>query len=395
MVDSEALIYKKGNFAAKLLRTSRGVRFEYERAYLESGLPAIATSLPLSAESITLQNGATPAFFAGLLPEGPRLIAMKNRIKASLNDELSLLLEIGQDLVGDVQVLLKGVNPSLDRESLSLALTGSDFSFKQIRQAHYGSRASGIPGVQDKVSSKMLNAPVRSANIDYILKLNPDSVPFAVQNESFFLGLANQCGIETAKFKMLADSEGEHALRLKRFDRISSGAIKLRLAAEDGCQVLNQYPSEKYNQDFITVATKLISLCPARAVAGLTLFKQLVFSWLIGNGDAHAKNYSILETPSGEWRISPAYDLLCTRYYQDREMALPINEQVTGWSRQLLVEAASKIQVPEKAAQKVITKQLLVLDNLSKTIIDGALPFESHANYEVAKFLKKRAERLA
>jgi serine/threonine-protein kinase HipA len=130
-------------------------------------------------------------------------------------------------------------------------------------------------------------------------------------------------------------------------------------------------------------------------VAGLTLFKQLVFSWLIGNGDAHAKNYSILETPSGEWRISPAYDLLCTRYYQDREMALPINEQVTGWSRQLLVEAASKIQVPEKAAQKVITKQLLVLDNLSKTIIDGALPFESHANYEVAKFLKKRAERLA
>jgi len=77
MVDSEALIYKKGNLAAKLLRTSQGVRFEYERSYLESGLPAIATSLPLTAKSITLQNGATPAFFAGLLPEGPRLIAMK------------------------------------------------------------------------------------------------------------------------------------------------------------------------------------------------------------------------------------------------------------------------------------------------------------------------------
>jgi len=65
------------------------------------------------------------------------------------------------------------------------------------------------------------------------------------------------------------------------------------------------------------MAERLISLCPAKGVAGYNLFKQLVFSWLIGNGDAHAKNFSILESPSGEWMVSPAYDLLCTAYYQN------------------------------------------------------------------------------
>lgn len=394
MSSSEALIYKKGILAARFTRTSQGIRFEYQNDYLNSHMPPLATTLPRSADAITLQNGATPAFFAGLLPEGPRLIAMKNRIKASLNDDLSLLLEVGQDLIGDVQVLPIGANPELERESLSLNLSDSEFSFGKIRQDYFGSRASGIPGVQDKVSSKMINAPVSFASIDYILKLNPATVPFAVENENFFLGLANKCGVETSKFKLLTDSKGEHALRLKRFDRVSLKGVKHRLAAEDGSQALNLYPAEKYNQDFLRVANKLISLCPAAAVAGLNLFRQLVFSWLIGNGDTHAKNYSILETPAGEWRVSPAYDLLCTRYYQDREMALPIGGLVTNWSRNLLIKTAAQLLVPEKAAQKVIDKQLGILADLPKMIIDGALPFQRHENYEVAKFLKKRAERL-
>jgi serine/threonine-protein kinase HipA len=81
-------------------------------------------------------------------------------------------------------------------------------------------------------------------------------------------------------------------------------------------------------------------------------------------------------------------------YYQDREMALPIGGLVTNWSRNLLIKTAAQLLVPEKAAQKVIDKQLGILADLPKMIIDGALPFQRHENYEVAKFLKKRAERL-
>jgi len=394
MANSLGMVYKKGKLAATLRRTSSGVLFEYETEYAQSGLPQIATTLSVSAEPITLVNGATPAFFAGLLPEGPRLTAIRDRIKTSLNDELSLLLDIGADLVGDVQILPEGVSPDLPGESLALPVGGTQFSFQEIREQYFGSRASGIPGVQDKVLSKMLNAPVRLANIDYILKLNPKDVPFVVENEHFFLGRANACGIKTSGFEMMIDSLGDHALRIRRFDRIAKGTSTIKLAAEDGCQVLNQYPAEKYNLGFIEVTAKLISLCPAKQVAGLNLFRQLVFNWLIGNGDAHAKNFSVLEAETGEWFISPAYDLLCTRYYEDRAMALGIDDNQTEWSRALLLETAEKLLVPERAAQKVIDQQLAVLIDLPQQITSGVLPFARHENYGVAKFLKKRAARL-
>jgi serine/threonine-protein kinase HipA len=394
MANSLGMVYKKGKLAATLRRTSSGVLFEYDTEYAQSGLPQIATTLSVSAEPITLVNGATPAFFAGLLPEGPRLTAIRDRIKTSLNDELSLLLDIGADLIGDVQILPEGVSPDLPGESLALPVVGTQFSFQEIREQYFGSRASGIPGVQDKVLSKMSNAPVRLANIDYILKLNPKDVSFVVENEHFFLGRANACGIKTSGFEMMTDSLGDHALRLRRFDRIAKGTSKIKLAAEDGCQVLNQYPAEKYNLGFVEVAAKLISLCPAKQVAGLNLFRQLVFNWLIGNGDAHAKNFSVLEAETGEWFISPAYDLLCTRYYEDRAMALGIDDNQTEWSRALLLETAEKLLVPERAAQKVIDQQLAVLIDLPQQITSGVLPFARHENYEVAKFLKKRAARL-
>jgi serine/threonine-protein kinase HipA len=392
---ASALIFKKGRLAATFSKTDNGVRFEYDSEYLSSDGAPVATTLPATNEPITLGNGATPAFFAGLLPEGPRLIAMKNRIKTSLSDELGLLLEIGSDLIGDVQILPEGGNPSVQRERFDLPAKGADFSFTDVREKFFGSRQSGLPGVQDKVSSKMFNAPVKMANIDYILKLNPEAVPFAVENEHYFLGLANECGITTSKFELLADSYGQKALLLKRFDRVVGQETKTRLAAEDACQALNKYPSEKYNVEFLDVAEVLISLCPAKAVAGLTLFRQLVFNWLIGNGDAHAKNFSILENADGEWMISPAYDLICTAFYDDKAMALPIDGLEINWSRKLLIDAAAKMSVPQRAAHKVIDGQLKVLVDLPQNITDGALPFARHENYDIARFLKQRAKRLA
>jgi serine/threonine-protein kinase HipA len=237
----------------------------------------------------------------------------------------------------------------------------------------------------------MLNGRSKIVNREYIIKFSPDEAPFAVENEAFFLGLAKKCNIPTATYKVLTDSLGNHALSLERFDRIPTDIGNLRQAQEDGCQVMNLYPADKYDPNFVDLAEKLISLCPAKEIAGYNLFKQLVFSWLIGNGDAHAKNFSILESPSGEWMISPAYDLLCTAYYQnDKEMALSIEGLTTKWTRELMLRTAKRLYVPERAANSVIDKQLKVLASLSDDIVNRALPFPSHLNHDVAKLLKKR-----
>ena len=102
-------VYKSGILAGNLSRTDEGaVRFTYVKEYLGEGNPPVAFSLPLSGEPVETPHGALPAFFAGLLPEGHRLAVLKNAAKTSLDDEMTLLLAIGADVPGDVQVVPAG-----------------------------------------------------------------------------------------------------------------------------------------------------------------------------------------------------------------------------------------------------------------------------------------------
>lgn len=395
MADREAVVYKKGIPAASLKSSGGRTTFAYLDGYLKSNFPAIATTLPKNNEPIELAGGATPAFFSGLLPEGQRLIAMRDRIKTSLSDEVGLLLDIGADLIGDVQVLNPGDDPEAERDVYKLSGNAEELLFSQVREQFFGSRASGLPGVQDKVSSKMLNAPIRYSDYEYILKLNPIDVPFAVENEHLFLSLAKKCGIEVPDAKLLADKKGEHALRLARFDRSYKVGRKVRLAQEDGAQISDVYPAAKYDLEFMDMVQGIISLCSASQVAALRLFRLLVFNWLIGNGDAHAKNFSILEGDSGEWRLAPGYDLMCTRFYDDRSMAMPLYGQSTNWDRGVMIKAARELGIPEKLAVREIERQLVVLATLPDQILSGSLPFQMHLRIEVSSFLKKRAKSLA
>jgi serine/threonine-protein kinase HipA len=395
VADRTGFVYKQGKLAASLTSSKGLVLFAYEPEYLESSLPAIATTLPKTSQAIELAGGATPAFFAGLLPEGQRLIAMKNRIKTSLSDELGLLLEIGADLIGDVQVLSKGQSPEQSRNVFRIPGPSKEISFAALRSQYFGSAESGLPGVQDKVSSKMLNAPVKTANVDYILKFNPEAVPFAVENEHFFLALAKRAGIKTAEFKLLTDSNGEHALRLRRFDRGLQGSLTSKFAQEDGAQVMNLYPAQKYEVEFLDMAQALISQTSAKPLAGLSLFQQLVFNWLICNGDAHAKNFSILKSNDGSWHISPAYDLLSTRFYDDRTMALPLFGKDRGWTRPLLVAAAGALSVPEKLAVKVLDKQIQVVREALDSKAFLAIGFPLHAIRETENLIHKRIKAIS
>jgi serine/threonine-protein kinase HipA len=394
MADSVAHVFKNGVRAATLTRVGSEVSFRYLPGYLAADGEPVATTLPLTTDPVVNANSAVPAFFAGLLPEGRRLGAIASRLKVSLDNDIALLLEIGADLIGDVQVLASEDLAAPEREVLMLPLDTGGLDFGAIREQYFGSRASGIPGVQDKISSKMLNARARKANEEYILKLNPTDVPFAVENEAFFLALAKICRIDTTNFDVLTDSKGERALLLKRFDRVPTPKATLRLAIEDACQVLNLYPGQKYDLEFTQVAAALMEHTAASKVAGLELLKQLVFSWLTANGDAHAKNFSIVQTLDGEWRISPAYDLLCTYYYDDRTMALTLDGEATGWTRAALVDASAKLSLPKAVAESVIDLQLAALASLPQAIIDGALPLPRNQNYDVAAALKQRAKQL-
>ena len=90
-------VYKAGVPAGVLHRRSDRTEFRYLPEYLDSGGPPVAWSLPMRAEAFIAPAAAVPAFFAGLLPEGRRLMALRRTVGTSADDEFSMLLAVGGD----------------------------------------------------------------------------------------------------------------------------------------------------------------------------------------------------------------------------------------------------------------------------------------------------------
>lgn len=110
--------------------------------------------------------------------------------------------------------------------------------------------------------------------------------------------------------------------------------------------------------------TRVAELCPARAVARRDVYRQLVFAWVTGNGDVHSKNISVLRGRDGEWKVSPAYDLPSTVFYNDRTLALPLAGKLQGISRKRLLDFAVAIDLPEKTALRVLDQVVSGTANL-------------------------------
>lgn len=373
---ARADVYKKGELAAHLERSESGtVRFAYTTDWVSNGGPAVATTLPVRSEPVVTAGGAVPAFFAGLLPEGRRLTALLQGVKTSPDDELSLLLGVGGDTIGDVQVVPDGSPP--ERVPARLEVT----SFEDVRFADLLARIGvrvdrvGIPGVQDKISAAMLNLPVAEAGAATLLKLNPARFKHLVENEHFFLGAARQAGIRTVRARLVHDGAGVPGLAVTRFDRVVVGGEPTSLAVEDGCQVLGLYPSQKYAVTTERLFAALCSVCEAPIPAASELLAQIAFAYLTANGDAHAKNFSVLQDPSGRWQPTPAYDVPSSQVYGDRTMALSVDgrrdENISGTR---FLALADGIGLPERAARKVLRR---VADS-ADAWVDGidTLPFD-------------------
>jgi serine/threonine-protein kinase HipA len=339
-------VYKAGLLAGHLERTERGsVVFSYTSAYLGSSGRPVSTTLPLSAGPVEAPSGALPSFFSGLLPEGHRLTVLKDAVKTSLGDELSLLLAVGADVPGDVQTVPAREAPE---EPLPLADASrpEDLDFAALAGAV---DPHGLPGVQAKASASMLTTPLALANRRYLLKLDPPRHAHLVVNEAAHLTGAKALKIPVARHRVVTDRNGLPGLLVERFDRPTEGGPS-RLALEDAAQVVNLPPASKYSVSSEDVVLALAGLCKARAVASRNLYLQFVFAWLTGNGDLHAKNASVLEGRHGGWVVAPVYDIPCTLVYGDDTMALTLSGKVKNLKAKHWQEFADSIGLPERAA---------------------------------------------
>jgi serine/threonine-protein kinase HipA len=203
-------------------------------------------------------------------------------------------------------------------------------AFNAFRSEHSGRMS--ISGVQEKISLKLDGralAPVTTGG-EYLLKPVPKALAGLLElpddvpaNEHATMQIASQVfGIRIAACGLVFFPGGEPALAVRRFDRDPRTGRKLR--QEDFCQLSGRSraaggPDFKYNGSHEEVGNVLRRLCPAWKAGIERLYRLIAFNYVFGNGDAHLKNFSLLESAMGDHLLSPAYDLLCTGIHLPNE----------------------------------------------------------------------------
>ena len=218
------------------------------------------------------------------------------------------------------------VNHILPYNSLQSNQNGED-SFEE------NATRISISGVQEKFSLIQLKNKIRLTKEGeqgtHIFKPIPNVSKNADQmpaNEHLTMQIAQKVfGIETAENALIFFGNGDPAYITKRFDVVTGG---LKLAQEDFASLAGKSPQThgadyKYLGSYWDLFELMRENLPSYKVESLKLFKLLVFNYLFSNGDAHLKNFSIIETPLGDFKLSPAYDLLNSRIHiEDKDFAL-------------------------------------------------------------------------
>ena len=382
-------VYKGNRLAGRLSREGSDVVYRYDPTYLDDpAMPAVAWTLPKSHTEARATGESVPPFFAGLLPEGVRLRGVVSGTRTSEDDHFTLLLAVGQDTIGDVRVVPEGAEliepePAFDVDDAASADLAAIFA-RVAGPDSLSFDAVAIPGVQAKVSAAMVSSPLQTSRGPAILKLNPDrDYPNLVENEHFFLRMARDCGLRVPDHTLVHDRHGKAGLVVSRFDRIVEPDGHLtRLAQEDSCQVMGVYPARKYRLKTEDVIATLSDHCQrgggSGRVATLELIQLVAFSYLIGNGDLHGKNFSIRATPAAGWEVTPTYDLVCTQPYLGWRdpMALDLYGRANRLGHANIVAAAEKLGIPPRATTRMLryvcTRAETWLDRLDEIGFDDS-----------------------
>lgn len=393
---NELKVFRDDVFAGILKRTEAGCEFRFAQSFLENNnFSELSLLMPKAIEPIKVSGINLPPFFAGLLPEGLRLKVVIKNLKTSEDDLFSILASIGERVIGDVYVESNWF-PEVNLPKLK-EINFYDY-FQQIISGKDLLKDDSIAGVQEKLSASMISFPLNIAqkNSKYILKLNPKDKPNLVENEHFCMELAQKCGLNVAKTKLVKDKDENYGLLVTRFDRTWNTEKKRFLMhhQEDACQFLNRYPADKYRLSLKEVVQGIEKHVPAAKVAILNVLQLYAFSYLIGNGDLHAKNISLqIRSGTSFAVLSPAYDLICTYVYGDHKMALKLDGRDDNIKRKNLLEFGQRFGVLENATAKMLDK---LIHRLTRNLrILEKIPMPPKKRTLIANVIQKRLTDLS
>ena len=254
-----------------------------------------------------------------------------------------------------------------------------------------------IPGVQKKLSLHLscdMNARLTIVDYPtgYILKPQTEEFKNMPEFEDLAMRLAEIMGIQTVPHALIK-MNGEYAYITKRIDRkISKDNVQL-IAMEDFCQLDLRLTQDKYKGSYERCA-KIVDKYSSRQGLDMTeLYLRIVFSYVVGNSDMHLKNFSLIETEegSGEYILSPAYDLLPVNLImpEDKEQfALTMNGKKQNIRRKDFLIYAEKCGISKVSAEKMIESIVKKKDKFINMCMESLLP--EHLKNEFVELLEKR-----
>jgi serine/threonine-protein kinase HipA len=240
----------------------------------------------------------------------------------------------------------KAIRPTIAISSSEIALEAQKLAGKL-----------SISGVQPKLSMRLDGDRLIPVAQDGQFILKPQTQDFAElpQNEYLCMSMGKRFGLRIAPCLLLELSDGAPTYIVKRFDRYKKGRRIEKLACEDMQQILGG--PDKYAGSHEQIAQAVRQHCTFVPLELQRLFEVVIFSFAIGNGDAHRKNFSLLTSVDGTIALSPAYDLVSSRLAipaESDELALTVTGKRSRLRRVDFLAFAAHLSIaPDYAGQKL------------------------------------------
>jgi serine/threonine-protein kinase HipA len=369
-------------------------------------------------------------FFENLLPEGEirKIVAQKELV--SEENIFSLLDKIAGDCAGAISLYKEGQKKNSSKKS-NLKEISQDELYKIINEqttspllTNENIRLS-LAGTQSKfaifIDKKKMYYPNDRHFSTHLIKPESPTWKDLVINEYFCMKLAGELNIYTYPVKII-NVKNKKALLINRYDRFNNGFQKIRLHQEDFCQALGYSSQRKYQQDGGPSFKDCFNFIKDNFnITELNKFMNiLVFNYLIGNCDAHAKNFSVLYHPifkTGKFRdveysntnsiflgplksLTPFYDLVSTDAYDkvSKKMAMKIG---STWDiRNVQKSDFYKVALDNKIKKREIDGLIANFKNIVEIAKDiktdiSNMGLDTSICSKIIKGIKKRLEKIS
>jgi serine/threonine-protein kinase HipA len=365
--------------------TDGKLSFQYDHNYALNGGVAISISFPLQIKEF--EGAAVSAFFSGLLPDEVVREKLAAHLGLSEKNPFALLEAVGGDCAGALSLYKEGETPSditedseiLDDVRLKAIL---DLIKRRPMLAGDDGYRLSLAGAQDKLAVGVKDGKIHLLKgrtpTTHILKPLIAHIKDSVHNELFCMQLAKRIGIDVPE-SMVHFVDNIPYYLVERYDRkMHKDGHVTRIHQEDFCQALGIVPEMKYEREggpSIASCQAIITKYTAKPAADQIKFlDRIIFNYVIGNADAHGKNFSLLYK-GYKPELAPAYDLLSTAIYPDlsAKMAMKIGGYYDP--KDIYLRHFHKLMPDTKTAQSLINKQI---QKISEKMRDEARTLKNH-----------------